>query len=53
MLKQALSVCGAVAVFIGPEELGSWQQRELYSALDRQAKETGFPVIPVLLPGRV
>ena len=51
MLEQALSACGAVAVCIGPGELGPWQQRELYSALDRQAKETGFPVIPVLLPG--
>ena len=51
MLEQALLACGAVAVCIGPGEFGPWQQRELYSALDRQAKETGFPVIPVLLPG--
>jgi hypothetical protein len=31
--------------------MGAWQQREYYKALDRQAHEPGFPVIPVLLPG--
>ena len=50
-LEHALSACGAVAVCVGPGEMGPWQQREMYSALDRQAKETGFPVIPILLPG--
>ena len=51
LLEQALASCGAVAVCVGPGEMGPWQQREMFSALDRQAKETGFPVIPVLLPG--
>ena len=36
-------------------EMGPWQQREAYTALERQvaAERTGaaFPVIPVLLPG--
>ena len=31
--------------------MGPWQQQEMNSALDRQSRETGFPVIPVLLPG--
>src|SRR5215475_5297192 len=53
-LEQAIARCGAVAVFVGPVGLGTWQQREVQLALDRQAKaeRTGrrFPVIPVLLP---
>jgi WD40 repeat protein len=48
-LEQTLAACNAVAVFIGPEGLGPWQQRERDLALDRQAREFGFPVIPVLL----
>ena len=50
-LEQTLSSCGAVAVCIGSGEMGPWQQRELNSALDRQRRETSFPLIPVLLPG--
>jgi TIR domain len=48
-LEQTLASCGAVAVFLGPEGLGPWQQRERDLALDRQGREPGFPVIPVLL----
>jgi hypothetical protein len=40
-----------VAVCVGPGELGPWQQREAYLALERQARAPRFPVIPVLLPG--
>src|SRR5215510_6777144 len=53
-LEQAIACCGAVAIFVGPGGLGTWQQREVQLALDRQAEaeRTGrrFPVIPVLLP---
>ncbi len=53
-LESALARCGAVAVCTG-SEMGPWQQREAYSALERQvaADRQGqrFPVIPVLLPG--
>ena len=38
-----------MAVFIGADGLGPWQQRERDLALDRQGREPGFPVIPVLL----
>jgi hypothetical protein len=31
--------------------MGPWQQREIYVALDRQAHDLSFPVIPILLPG--
>ena len=48
-LERTLDACKAVAVFIGAAGLGPWQQRERDLALDRQAREPGFPVIPVLL----
>ena len=54
-LEAALAHCRAVAVCIGQGEMGPWQQREQYLALERQvaAQRRGqsFPVIPVLLPG--
>jgi WD40 repeat protein len=53
-LEQALRDVAGVAVFIG-SELGGWQKREMWFALDRQvrAEKEGrpFPVIPVLLHG--
>jgi WD40 repeat protein/energy-coupling factor transporter ATP-binding protein EcfA2 len=53
-LEQGLRDVTAVAVFIG-RELGGWQKREMWFALDRQVREEQqgrpFPVIPVLLPG--
>jgi formylglycine-generating enzyme required for sulfatase activity/energy-coupling factor transporter ATP-binding protein EcfA2 len=54
-LETTLANCRAVAVCIGQGEMGPWQQREQYLALERQvaAERRGqsFPVIPVLLPG--
>jgi hypothetical protein len=53
-LEEGLRRVSAVAVFIG-RELGGWQKREMWFALDRQVHEDeqgrAFPVIPVLLPG--
>jgi len=53
-LEQALKAVDGVAVFIG-RELGGWQKREMWFALDRQVREEkegrAFPVIPVLLQG--
>ena len=52
-LEEALRGVCAVAVFIG-RELGGWQKREMWFALDRQVREEkqgrAFPAIPVLLP---
>jgi formylglycine-generating enzyme required for sulfatase activity/KaiC/GvpD/RAD55 family RecA-like ATPase len=53
-LERRLAECGAVAVMIGSNGLGPWQQREVYAALDREVREqaegrAGFRVIPVLL----
>lgn len=50
-LEQTLASCQAVAVCIGPGEMGPWQTRESNYALDRQGRNAEFPVIPVLLPG--
>ena len=50
-LADALSHCRAVAICLGPNGMGSWQQREKGLALNRQGNEPDFPVIPVLLPG--
>src|ERR1051325_3063682 len=53
-LEGALDSVRAVAVFVG-REIGSWQKREMYFALNRQAQEEAagrsFPVISVLIPG--
>jgi len=53
-LEDGLRGVRAVAVFIG-RELGGWQKREVYFALDRQVREEklgrSFPVIPVLSAG--
>src|SRR3954466_5802207 len=49
-LEQALDQSRAVAIFLGPGEMGRWQQREQHLALDRQVS-SGIPVIPVLLRG--
>src|SRR5919106_963057 len=49
-LEQALRDSSAVAVFVG-RKIGNWQWSEIGFALDRQANDTQFPVIPVLLDG--
>jgi hypothetical protein len=51
LLEKHLRACWAVAICLGPEGLGPWRQREHYVALDRQAQQRDFPVIPLLLPG--
>ena len=51
LLSQRLADCRSVVIFVGPSLMGSWQKREKEFALNRQAAEPGFPVIPVLLPG--
>jgi hypothetical protein len=50
-LEDTLSSCKAVAIFVGPGEMGSWQEREVDVALDLQSRNPNLPVIPVLLPG--
>jgi len=45
-LEETLSSCKAVAIFVGPGEMGSWQQREVDVALDLQARNPKLPVRP-------
>lgn len=54
VLERRLADCGAVAVMIGANGIGPWQQREVYAALEREVQERAagrseFRVIPVLL----
>ena len=53
-LERRLADCRAVAVVIGGNGLGPWQEREVYAAIDREVRErqqgrSDFRVIPVLL----
>jgi CHASE3 domain sensor protein len=50
-LGAGLDASVACAVFVGPHELGAWELQELAVALDRAARQQGFRVFPVLLPG--
>ncbi len=50
-LRLYLDTCQSVVVVAGPGGLSSWQHREAIYALERQKREAGFPVIPVLLRG--
>lgn len=46
-----LQASAACAVFVGPHGLGDWVREELAIALDRAAKDRGFRLFLVLLPG--
>ncbi|HEX6255808.1 MAG TPA: TIR domain-containing protein [Euzebyales bacterium] len=50
-LEDGLLRSAACAMFIGPNGIGDWAREELHVALDRAAKESGFRLVPVLLPG--
>ncbi|HWT01986.1 MAG TPA: TIR domain-containing protein [Pyrinomonadaceae bacterium] len=50
-LAQGLRVSSACAVFVGPHGIGSWEDLEYKLAVDRMAKDRGFRVFLVLLPG--
>lgn len=50
-LEKSLASCRAAVVFLGPDGMGRWQQREKEIALDRQSRDAEFGVIPVLLAG--
>ena len=50
-LANALRSCPTCAVFIGPTGVGDWAREEILVAQDRAAKESGYRLIPILLPG--
>ncbi|MCG8459810.1 MAG: toll/interleukin-1 receptor domain-containing protein, partial [Holophagales bacterium] len=49
-LEKAIRQVGAVAILVGPGEMGPWQYQETRAYLRRAVKRE-IPVIPVLLPG--
>ena len=51
VLERRVGDCASAAVLLGPSGIGTWQHREQFLALDRQARDSRFRVIPVLLPG--
>jgi hypothetical protein len=51
VVERALVESKTCAVFIGPSGLGPWHNAEMRVALQIMAKQEGFRVIPVLLPG--
>ena len=50
-IEEALDNSAACAVFLGPGGLGSWENEEMRTALERRVRDKSFRVIPVLLPG--
>jgi hypothetical protein len=50
-LTEALRSCRTCAVFIGPKGVGDCGREEVLVAQDRAAKEAGYRLIPILLPG--
>ena len=50
-LAKALVEAGSCAVCIGSKTPTGWFNQEIQRALNRQAREPGFRVIPVILPG--
>jgi hypothetical protein len=50
ILEEAIKISQSVAVLVGEDGLGPWQDEEMQAAL-RRAVNNKRPVIPVLLPG--
>ncbi len=50
-LEAALAESSTCAVFLGPGGISAWENEEMRAALEEQAQNPGFRVIPVLLPG--
>lgn len=49
-LERAISNTASAAVFVGPSNIGPWQNQEMRAILV-EFVEQGCPVMPVLLPG--
>jgi hypothetical protein len=50
-LEDAIGRSNAVAILVGRHGIGNTQQYERELALVRQTRDSGFPIIPVLMPG--
>jgi TIR domain len=49
-IEETVQVVHAVAVFVGPNQVGAWQRKEIKAYLRRQVDKE-LPVIPVVLSG--
>ena len=50
-LAEAIGEADAIIVLLGARSPGPWQRLEYFEALARKAKEPGFAIVPVVLPG--
>ena len=50
-LAEGLAASRSCAVFVGPGDLGAWENEEVAVALDRAAQDREFRLFLVLLPG--
>jgi hypothetical protein len=50
-ITKGLEEAKSCAVFLGAKTAGGWFKKEYQAALNRQAEDESFRVIPVLLPG--
>src|SRR4029453_9476579 len=50
-LAAGIRASTACAYFVGPSGEGNWEREELAVAQSRAAKDRGFRLFPVLLPG--
>lgn len=50
-IARGIDKANACAIFIGDSTPSGWFREEIEVALNRQARDTSFRVIPVLLPG--
>src|SRR5262245_15126415 len=50
-LEQGLLQSRVCALFIGPDGIGPWENRELSAYLDMSVADRNLRLIPVLLPG--
>ena len=50
-LARGLQASRTCAFFVGPRQLGDWAEQERQLAQNMAARQSGFRLIPVLLPG--
>ena len=50
-MEEALDASKTVAVFLGPDGLGPWENKKMNSALVERIKSKSLRIIPILLPG--
>jgi formylglycine-generating enzyme required for sulfatase activity len=49
-LESALKECDVCAVFLGPNQIGPWQNEEMQLAINPRVHDKQFRVVPILLP---